>query len=72
MLISENSLVVGDGGFENFEMLCNKGLTQNKTFPFLSYPGIIHLVRTQDFPGNRHFLSPDTHTYLYVSGGKKF
>ena len=23
--------------------------------------GIIHLVRTQDFPKNQHFLPPDTH-----------
>ena len=29
--------------------------------------GIIHLVRTQNF----HFLPPDTHVYVYVSGGKK-
>ena len=30
--------------------------------------GIIYLVRTQSFPE----LPPDTHTYVCVSGGKKF
>ena len=33
--------------------------------------GIIHLVRTQDFPENFYFLPPDMHTYVCVSGGKK-
>ena len=33
--------------------------------------GIIHLVRIQNFPKNQHFLLPDTHTYVCVSGGKK-
>ena len=33
--------------------------------------GIIHLVRTQDFPENFCFLPPDMHTYVCVSGGKK-
>ena len=33
--------------------------------------GIIHLVRKQNFPKNQHFLLPDTHTYMCVSGGKK-
>ena len=32
---------------------------------------VIHLVRTQNFPKNEHFLPPDTHTYLCVSGDKK-
>ena len=32
--------------------------------------GIIHLVRTQNFPKNEHLLSPDTHMYVYVSGDK--
>ena len=26
--------------------------------------GIIHLVRTQNFPKNQHFLPPDAHTYV--------
>ena len=25
---------------------------------------------TPNFPLNEHFLPPDTHTYMYVSGGK--
>ena len=33
--------------------------------------GIVHLVRTQNFPKNQHFLSPDKRTYVCVSGGKK-
>ena len=33
--------------------------------------GIIHLIRTQNFPKNQHFLPPDTHTYVCESGGKK-
>ena len=33
------------------------------------YFEIIHLVHTQTFPKNYHFLPPDTH--MYVSGGKK-
>ena len=28
--------------------------------------GVIHLVRTQHFPKNLHFLPPDTHMYVYV------
>ena len=34
--------------------------------------GVIHLVRTQNFPKNKHFLPPDTQTYRCVSGGKKY
>ena len=34
--------------------------------------GIIHLVRTENFPKNYHFLPPDTHTYVRVlTDGKK-
>ena len=33
--------------------------------------GIIHLVRLQNFPKNKHFFFPDTHKYVYVSGGQK-
>ena len=33
--------------------------------------GIIYLVGTQNFAKNYFFLAPDTHTYVYVSGGKK-
>ena len=36
----------------------------------LFYLGVVHLVRTQNFPKNQHFLPPDTHTYVCVSGGK--
>ena len=32
--------------------------------------GIIHLVRTQNFPENQHFLPLDTHTYVCLSEGK--
>ena len=32
---------------------------------------VIYLVRTQNFPQNEHFLPPDTHTYICISGGKK-
>ena len=46
-------------------------------FPFIKMLfsilyGIIHLVRTQKFPKKIHFLSSDTHTYVCVSGGKKY
>ena len=33
--------------------------------------GLIDIVRTQSFSRNYYFLPPDTHTYVYVSGGKK-
>ena len=33
--------------------------------------GITHLVRTQHFQKNQHFLPADMHTYLCVSGVKK-
>ena len=33
--------------------------------------GIIHLVHSQNFPTNKHFVTPDTHTYVGVSGGTK-
>ena len=33
--------------------------------------GIIHLVSTQNFPKNLHFATPDRHTYVCISGGKK-
>ena len=33
--------------------------------------GIIHLVRTQNVSRSEHFLPPDTHTYVCVSGAKK-
>ena len=35
------------------------------------FQGFIHLVCTQRFPKNQHFLSPDAHTYVSESGGKK-
>ena len=31
--------------------------------------GIIHLVRTENFPKNQHFLPPDTHTYVRAYQG---
>ena len=40
----------------------------------LKYGRIYHsdyLLNTQNFPKNYHFILPDTHTYVYVSGGKK-
>ena len=38
---------------------------------FICNAGVIHLVRTQNFPKNQHFLPPDMHTYVCVSWGKK-
>ena len=32
--------------------------------------GIIYLVRLQNFPKNKHFLPPDTHKHVYVSGDR--
>ena len=34
--------------------------------------GIIHLVRSQNFPQNENFLPPDTLTYVCLSGRKNF
>ena len=34
--------------------------------------GIIHLVRTQNFPKHKHFFTPNTHTCVCVSGSKKW
>ena len=33
--------------------------------------GVSRKLSTLNFPKNEHFLSPDTHTYFSVSGGKK-
>ena len=33
--------------------------------------GIICLTRSQSFSKNQHFILPDTHTHVCVSGGKK-
>ena len=33
--------------------------------------GLIHLVRSQNFPKNYYFFPSDTHTFVYVPGGKK-
>ena len=35
-----------------------------------SFLGFIHAVRPQNISKNWHFLPPDTHTYMCVSGGK--
>ena len=35
------------------------------------WQGTIHLVSTENFPKNQHFLPSDTHTYVCISGGKK-
>ena len=35
------------------------------------YQGIIYLTGTQNFPKNKYFLTPDTHTYMGLSGSKK-
>ena len=32
---------------------------------------IVHLVRSQNFLKKYLFLPPDTHTYVFMSGGKK-
>ena len=34
--------------------------------------GLVHLVRTQNFPKIYHFLPSDTHTYMCVLGVKKY
>ena len=33
--------------------------------------GIIHLVRTQNFPKRQYFLHPDKHTFACILRGKK-
>ena len=33
--------------------------------------GVSRKQSTPNFPKNEHFLPPDTHTYVCVSGGKK-
>ena len=33
--------------------------------------GVIHLVRTQNFPKNQEFLPPDMHMYVCVPGATK-
>ena len=33
---------------------------------------VIHIVRTQKFPKNSHFLPFDTHAYMCVSEGEKY
>ena len=33
--------------------------------------GVSRKQSMPNFPKNEHFLHPDTHTYMYVSGGKK-
>ena len=33
--------------------------------------GVIRKQSTPNFPENKHFLPPDTQTYVCVSGGKK-
>ena len=36
-----------------------------------SQKGVSRKQSTPNFPKNEHFLSPDTHTYMCVSGSKK-
>ena len=36
-----------------------------------SQNGVSRKQSTSNFPKNEHFLPPDTHTYVCVSGGKK-
>ena len=46
-----------------------------KRRPFISFRNslrLIHLMCTQNFPWNKHFLPPDTHTYLWKSESKKY
>ena len=33
--------------------------------------GVSHLVRTQKLPKKLTFLTPDTHTHVFIPGGKK-
>ena len=49
------------------------GAMYSITAPIVRYMSwIIRLVRTQNFLKNKHFLLPDTHMYVRVSGGKKY
>ena len=52
-----------------FEMWDEQGIL--KPIFFSIHLGIVYLVRTQNFSKNWHFLPPDTHTYVYISAGKK-
>ena len=56
-----------------------KNFSKTGTFNFLVLSviagkvyGIIHLVRSQNFPQNENFLPPDTLTYVRLSGRKNF
>ena len=45
---------------------------ENKTKGRISKRVLPENKARQNFPKNKNFLRPDTHTYVCVSGGKKF
>ena len=51
--------------------LLNRIILSTARFSIDLQIGIIHLVSTQNFPKNLHFATPDRHTYVCISGGKK-
>ena len=61
----------GDGNLHNPDCVhFDSGLCTAQSQNYCSEKG--HLFsRYAKFPKNWHFLSPDTHTYECVSGGKK-
>ena len=62
--VKETSILCFEGALltKKFAEL-EKNLTVNMT------KRIIHLVSTESFPKNWHFLPPDTHMKVHVSGG---
>ena len=50
--------------------LFTQSVKMGRDFFYRRHFGIIHLVRSQNFPKNKHFLPPDTHTYVCASGAK--
>ena len=59
--------------FSNEDTICGEvaSSTDIGPCPCQTYMiGIIHLVRTQNISKIYHFLPPDRHTYVCVSGGK--
>ena len=54
---------MGNGGeMSSSSVIRQKGESQN---------GVSRKQSTPNFPKNKHFLNPDTHTYVSVLGSKK-
>ena len=47
-------------------------VVDNKTKRANLKTGVSGKQSTSKFPKNKHFLPPDTHTYVCISGGKKY